>query len=135
MREVVEPHRGGHRRCATLATCFVFTALALGALPGAKFVPMAAAQNLGERTVSGTVLNAQSTPVAGATVFLENEKTKTIRSFTSLNSGHVGHFYFAQVDKDQDFDLWAEKNGKKSNVKTVSSWDSRSDFVTVLKFK
>ena len=38
-------------------------------------------------------------------------KTKTIRSFTSLENGH---FHFAQVNKDQDFDLWAEKNGKKS---------------------
>ena len=93
---------------------------------------VAHAQNLGERTVSGTVFDSSSNPVQGATVFLKNEKTKTIRSFTSLANGH---FYFAQVDKAQDFDLWAEKNGKKSEVKTVSSWDDRTQFVTVLKLK
>lgn len=132
MREVLAPHRSGRCRCATLTACFVFTALAFGTFPSATLAPSAAAQNLGERTVSGTVLSAQSDPVAGATVFLQNEKSKTIRSFTSLDNGH---FHFAQVNKDQDFDLWAEKNGKKSNVKTVSSWDSRSDFITDLKFK
>ncbi len=90
------------------------------------------AQNLGERTVSGTVLNAASAPVIGATVFLKNEKTKSIRSFTSLDDGH---FHFAQVNKDQDYDLWAEKDGKKSAVKTVSSWDARTEFVSDLKLK
>lgn len=93
---------------------------------------MAHAQNLGERTVTGTVLDGASNPVEGATVFLKNQKSKTIRSFTSLANGH---FYFAQVNKADDFDLWAEKNGHKSEVKTVSSWDDRTDFVTVLKMK
>jgi hypothetical protein len=100
--------------------------------PGTALVPQAAAQNLGDRTVSGTVLSAASTPVAGATVFLKNEKTKSIRSFTSLDNGH---FHFAQVNKDQDYDLWAEKDGKKSAVKTVSSWDARTDFISDLKLK
>ncbi|HLI02691.1 MAG TPA: carboxypeptidase-like regulatory domain-containing protein [Terracidiphilus sp.] len=98
----------------------------------AALAALAAAQNLGERTVSGTVLSAASTPVAGATVFLKNEKTKSIRSFTSLENGH---FHFAQVNKDEDFDLWAEKDGKKSAVKIVSSWDSRTDFISDLKLK
>jgi len=93
---------------------------------------VAQAQNLGERTVTGTVLDGASNPVQEATVFLKNQKTKTIRSFTSLANGH---FYFAQVNKAEDFDLWAEKDGKKSEVKTVSSWDDRSQFVTDLRLK
>jgi hypothetical protein len=93
---------------------------------------VATAQNLGERTVSGTVLDSASNPVQGATVFLKNEKSKTIRSFTSLDNGH---FYFAQVNKAEDFDLWAEKNGKKTEVKTVSSWDDRAKYITDLKLK
>jgi hypothetical protein len=35
----------------------------------------------------------------------------------------------------EDHELWAEKDGKKSSVKTVSSWDSRKDFVCELKLK
>jgi len=97
------------------------------------FSPAAMAQNVGGmRTVSGTVLNAESQAVSGATVFLKNEKTKTIRSYDSTADGH---FHFAQVDMSVDFDLWAEKNGKKSATKTVSSWDDRKDFISDLKLK
>jgi hypothetical protein len=93
---------------------------------------VAHAQNLGERTVSGSVFDAASNPVQGATVFLKNQKSKSIRSFTSIAKGH---FYFAQVNKADDFDLWVEKDGKKSEVKTVSSWDDRAQFVTELHLK
>lgn len=131
MAGIQETHRRTNRS-GPVAAAVLVAALALG-VPVARFVPAAAAQNLGERTVSGTVLSvAASGPVVGATVFLKNEKTKSIRSFTSLDNGH---FYFAQVDKDQDYDLWAEKNGKKSAIKTVSSWDSRTEFVSDLKLK
>lgn len=92
----------------------------------------AAAQNLGQRSVSGTVVDDRSAPVGGATVFLKNEKTKAIRSYTSTADGR---FRFAQVNKSDDFDLWAEKGDHKTAVKTVSSWDARNDFETELKMK
>jgi Carboxypeptidase regulatory-like domain len=98
----------------------------------ALFAPAAQAQNIGNRTVTGTVLNADSAPVTGATVFLRNEKTKTIRSYSTAADGH---FHFAQVDMTADFDLWAEKDTHKSAVKTVSSWDARKEFVSDLKLK
>jgi len=99
---------------------------------GSLFAPAAQAQNIGYRTVSGTVLQGDSTPVAGATVFLKNDKTHSIRSYSSTADGH---FHFAQVNMAEDFDLWAEKDGKKSAVKTVSSWDARKDFISDLKLK
>ena len=110
--------------------------LALGAIPaGSRYAlsaPAAWGQNMGERTVTGTVLNESAQPVVGATVFLKNEKTKSIRSYISTADGH---FHFAQVDMSVDFDLWAEKDGKKSATKTVSSWDDRKEFVSELKLK
>jgi len=93
---------------------------------------VAQAQNLGQRSVTGAVVDADSKPVAGATVFLKNQKTKAIRSFTSTQDGR---FHFAQVNMSLDFDLWAEKDGRKTPVKTVSSWDARKDFETELKLK
>jgi hypothetical protein len=115
----------------------VFAALAAGVVSGgtrgALIAPTSAqAQNMGDRVVSGAVLGADSQPVVGATVFLKNEKTKAIRSYTSTD---MGHYYFAQVNMAEDYDLWAEKNGKKSETKTVSSWDSRTTFVSDLKLK
>lgn len=129
MAEVLDPDRRTSR--SRIAGAVLIAALMVGVIPAA-LAPEAAAQNLGERTVSGAVLSAEAAPVSGATVFLKNDKTKAIRSFTSTTNGH---FHFAQVKKDQDYDLWAEKDGKKSAVKTVSSWDSRSEFVSDLKLK
>ncbi len=92
---------------------------------------VAQAQATGMRVVSGAVLDGDN-PVVGATVFLKNQKTKAIRSYSSTEKGH---YYFAQVNMVDDYDLWAEKDGRKSAVKTVSSWDSRKDFVSDLKLK
>ncbi len=122
-------------RASWLAAGFL-AVLALVSVSGGPrntpLAPAAMAQNLGMRTVSGTVLNADSQPVSGAIVFLKNEKTKTIRSYDSTADGH---FHFAQVDMSVDFDLWAEKDGKKSATKTVSSWDDRKEFISDLKLK
>ena len=122
-------------------TCLVagvaFAALAAGMVPLAPHAgpfgqPMAQAQNLGQRVVSGYVVDAGSTPLVGATVFLKNLKTKAIRSYTSAQNGK---FRFAQVDMTNDYDLWAEKGEKRSGTKTVSSWDSRPEFECELKVK
>ena len=94
--------------------------------------PLAQAQNIGQRVVNGTVLDASSTSVSGATVFLKDLKTKTISSFSTDSKGK---FRFTQVDMAEDHELWAEKDGHKSAVKTVSEWDARKDFETELKLK
>ena len=118
---------------AVLSAGFVPMATRGGATNAGLFGPAVAwAQNFGDRVVSGTVVNTKSEPVSGATVFLENEKTKTIRSF---DSDAEGHFNFAQVDMTQDFDLWAEKGKLKSATRVVSSWDARTKWVAELKLK
>ena len=117
---------------ARLAACAVFAALSMGAIPSVGSLSVAHGQNLGQRSVSGLVVGADSAPVQGATVFLKNSKTKAIRSYTSASNGR---FRFAQVNMTDDYDLWAEKDGKKTATKTVSSWDARKDFETELKMK
>ena len=124
-----------NRTIALAAT--IFAALAAGVFSfgsrDALIAPSGAqAQNLGQRVVSGAVLTEDSEAVIGATVFLKNQKTKAIRSYTTTDKGH---FYFAQVNMVEDYDLWAEKGGKKSATKTVSSWDTRKAFVSDLKLK
>jgi hypothetical protein len=122
---------------AGLAAWAAFVAFTSGLIPLAQHSwlvgsPPAAAQNMGQRNVTGSVVDDTSTPVAGATVFLKNIKTKSIRSYTSAPNGR---FRFAQVNMAEDYDLWAEKDGKKTTTKTVSSWDARKDFETELKMK
>ncbi len=119
---------------SSLAAGVVFMILAAGVVPmGTRGpLPQARAQNLGQRVVMGSVVDGDSAAVAGATVFLRNSKTKSIRSYTSSKDGR---FRFAQVNMSEDFDLWAEKEGRKSAIKTVSSWDARKEFETELKIK
>jgi len=118
---------------ARVAAGAVFAALAFGIVPFAGFLaPAGHAQNLGQRAVNGTVVDADSAPVIGATVFLRNTKTKSIRSYTSTKDGR---FRFVQVNMSEDYDLWAEKEGKKSATKTVSAWDTRKEFECELRLK
>jgi Carboxypeptidase regulatory-like domain len=117
-----------------LAVAVFAVTLAAGIVPAnhGGFISQLRAQNLGQRNVSGAVVDANSAPVAGATVFLKNQKTKSIRSYTSATDGR---FHFAQVNMAEDYDLWAEKDGRKTAVKTVSSWDARKEFEAELKMK
>ncbi len=118
---------------ARVAAGAVFSALAFGVISTAGLLaPASHAQNLGQRVVDGSVVDADSAPVMGATVFLRNSKSKSIRSYTSTKDGR---FRFVQVNMSEDYDLWAEKEGKKSAIKQVSSWDTRKDFVCELKLK
>ena len=114
-----------------------FAALAAGVVPIGSYNGRigsfcAQAQNMGQRAVLGKVVDANEAPVAGATVFLKDLKKKSIRSY---NSAPDGKFRFAQVNMAEDFEIWAEKGGKKSAVKTVSSWDTRKEFDCELKLK
>lgn len=118
---------------AGVAAAVIFVGLASGLGPmGRQVLPHAVAQNVGQRVVMGSVVDGDAAAVSGATVFLRNSKTKSIRSYTSTKDGR---FRFAQVNMAEDFDLWAEKEGKKSAVKTVSSWDARKEFEAELKIK
>ena len=124
-------------RVTSLAAGVACAALAAGVFQSGPLSRLmgpaeAQAQSQGMRTVSGTVVDANSAPIGGATVFLKDLKSKSIRSYASTADGH---FRFAQVSMAEDHDLWAEKDGKKSATKTVSSWDSRKDFVSELKLK
>jgi hypothetical protein len=93
---------------------------------------VAHAQNFGQRIVRGTVVDASSTAVVGATVFLKDIKSKRIRSYTT---DAEGHFRFTQVYMAEDHELWAEKDTRKSVTKTISTWDTRPEYITELKLK
>ena len=127
------------RNAGFLIASMTFAAVALGVFPGATAgshaglgATYAEAQNFGQRTLQGKVLDDREAEVGGATVFLKNLKTKNIKSFTSLPDGS---FRFAQVGMVDDYEVWAEQGKKKSAVKTISSFDSRKDVEFDLKLK
>jgi hypothetical protein len=122
---------------AKLVACSIVAVAAMGVGGNGSYMgllapPAAQAQNIGQRVVSGIVTDANSALIVGATVFLKDIKSKTIRSYTT---DAKGHFRFTQVNMAEDHELWAEKDGKKTQTKTVSSWDTRKEFETELKMK
>jgi hypothetical protein len=127
----VRRNRAGMLTAAAFAVVAagVFSTTGRGGLTGA---PMAEAQNLGQRVVTGKVVDSSSAAVSGAVVFLKDIKTKNIRSYTS---DAEGKFRFTGVNMAEDHDLWAEKDGKKSATKSVSTWDTRTQFECELKLK
>lgn len=82
------------------------------------------------RTVHGVVGDKSDTPVPSAVVFLKNMRTKAVRSYIA---SQAGEFRFSGLDPNADYELHAEKDGGKSQTRTVSSFDSRKDITLNLK--
>jgi hypothetical protein len=83
-----------------------------------------------ERSVEGVVSGSGDTPLPGAVVYLKDLKTLSIRSFISTSEGN---YRFGQVANGTDYELWADYKGKKSSVKSLSSFDNRKQKIINLK--
>jgi hypothetical protein len=82
------------------------------------------------RSVSGVVIDKSDSPIAASVVFLKNTRTNTVRSYISDSSGN---YRFSGLDPNADYELHAEKDGAKSQTRTISSFDSRKEMVLNLK--
>jgi hypothetical protein len=82
------------------------------------------------RTVRGVVLDKSDSPVSSSVVFLKNTRTNSVRS---SYTDETGSYRFSGLDPNADYELHAEKEGAKSQTRTVSSFDGRKDIVLNLK--
>jgi hypothetical protein len=74
------------------------------------------------RTLTGTVMDKADQPVSQAVVYLKNTKTLAMKTYIAQKDGS---FRFPELSPNVDYEVYAEKNGKKSNTKTLSQFDDR----------
>jgi hypothetical protein len=114
------------RRRAMLAGCLMALTL-LAALPATG-----RAQNFGLKNLQGKIYDANNAPISGAIVYLKNSRTNDVKTFLSEKDGN---YRFAGLSADTDYSVWAAYHAKKSDSKTVSSFDSRKQVYIDLKIK
>jgi hypothetical protein len=102
------------------------------AIAPAVFVTPASAQQRGpvQRVVQGKVTDNANEAMKGAVVYLKDGHTLSVKSFIADDQGS---YRFGQLAQNTDYEIWAEHDGKKSSVKTISSFDTKNQFYINLK--
>jgi Carboxypeptidase regulatory-like domain len=74
------------------------------------------------KMLTGTVSDKSEKPISGAVVYLKNSKTLVVKSYFTQQDGT---YRFPQLALNTDYEIWAEKDGKKSDTKGISQFDDR----------
>ena len=82
------------------------------------------------RLLFGKVLDPQDNPVPDAVVYVTNTRTRAVKTYIV---GKDGSYRFPALSNAIDYEVYAQFNGKKSDTKSVSQFDDRSQVYLVLK--
>jgi hypothetical protein len=74
------------------------------------------------RLLTGRVADRQDNPLSGAVVYLTDTRTRAIKSFIVSEDGM---YRFPALSRNDDYEVYAQFQGKKSDTKTVSQFDDR----------
>ncbi|HWW14121.1 MAG TPA: carboxypeptidase-like regulatory domain-containing protein [Candidatus Dormibacteraeota bacterium] len=81
------------------------------------------------RLLYGKVLDQKDNPVAGAIVYLTNTRTHAVKTYIVSDEGTYRFPGLSTVD----YEVYAQYNGRKSDTKSVSQFDDRSQVYIDLK--
>src|ERR1035438_3304289 len=74
------------------------------------------------RTLTGVVLGKSDAPVSNAVVYLKNMKSLAVKT---VIAGNDGAYRFPELSPDVDYEIYAQREGKKSDTKPWSQLDAR----------
>src|SRR5579863_9425191 len=86
------------------------------ALPDKKDKPVG-------RLLLGKVLDSGDNPLKDAVVYVTNTRTRAVKSYIV---GPDGTYRFPALSTAVDYEVYAQYNGHKSDTKSVSQFDDRS---------
>lgn len=89
-------------------------------------------EDTGVRSVEGVVTDPEGNLVEGAVVQLKNTRTLQVRSYIT---GKNGAYSFHGLSPNVDYELKAEHQGRSSDVRTLSVFDTRRRAVINLRLK
>lgn len=75
------------------------------------------------RLLMGKVLDHQDNPLADAVVYITNTRTRAVKTYIV---GTDGGYRFPALSAAVDYEVYAQYKGKKSDTKSVSQFDDRS---------
>ena len=82
------------------------------------------------RLVFGKVLDPQDNPLPDAVVYVTNTRTRTVKTYIV---GPDGTYRFPALSTAVDYEVYAQYKGRKSETKSVSQFDDRSQVYLDLK--
>ncbi|HEY6767696.1 MAG TPA: carboxypeptidase-like regulatory domain-containing protein [Candidatus Sulfotelmatobacter sp.] len=82
------------------------------------------------RLLFGKVLDRQDNPLPNAVVYLTNTRTRAVKTYIV---GEDGTYRFPALLKAVDYEVYAQYNSHKSDPKSVSQFDDRSQVYIDLK--
>ena len=82
------------------------------------------------RLLFGKVLDPQDNPLADAIVYVTNTRTRAVKTYIV---GADGTYRFPALSTAVDYEVYAQYKGRKSETKSVSQFDDRSQVYLDLK--
>src|SRR3954464_4110070 len=113
----------------------LFGVLLLGTLVAAQYTPGPKGGSTGPppperqkgpqlRSVNGRVTGGEDAPLKDAIVYIKNTRTLAVKTYIADDAGK---YQFNALLPNTDYEIFAESKGKKSDKRTLSSFDSRKD--------
>jgi hypothetical protein len=75
------------------------------------------------RVLTGKVTDKQDNPLPNAVVYLTDTRSRGVKTYIV---GPDGAYRFPALSPNIDYEVYAQYNGRKSDTKTVSQFDNRS---------